>query len=35
MKWTSKLTDNELREMYELLLNNEGKIVDIYINGRL
>ena len=32
MKWTSKLTDDELREMYELLLHNEGKIVDIHIS---
>ena len=32
MKWTSKLTDDELREMYELLLNNDGKIVDIHIS---
>ncbi len=34
MKWTSKLTDDELREMYELLLNNEGKVADMLITRR-
>ena len=32
MKWASELTDDELRDVYELLLNNEGKIVDIHIS---
>lgn len=32
MKWVSELTDDELKEMYELLLNNEGKIADMRIS---